>query len=115
MILPELSLLVGTPGRLGCLLGVGMNIVERKVFECDLHLLFVGFSNFGEFRLNSGAVGSLEVRELDNRDRRVRWTAHGGTVECDLDERRLQLQLDLGRLAQRPHELLLLLLLLGTL
>ena len=48
---------------------VGMDAVQRKILKYKLDFIFVGFTDFGEFRLNSSAVRSLIVGEFDNRHR----------------------------------------------
>jgi hypothetical protein len=46
---------------------VGVDTVKREILKYNLDFVFVGLTDFGEFRLNSSAVRSLIVRELDNR------------------------------------------------
>jgi hypothetical protein len=62
------------PRRFGCFLGVVMD-AQGKILVHDSHFVVVGLTYFGEFRLNSSAVRSLKIRELDNRD----WGVRGPT------------------------------------
>ena len=67
----QLPILILVPCASGGFSGfpcMGMDTVKRKILKYNLDFVFVGLTDFGEFRLNSSAVRSLIVRELNNRD-----------------------------------------------
>lgn len=81
-------LLKGAAGRFRRFLGVVVN-AERKILVHDSDFIFIGLSNFGEFRLNSSAVRSLEVGELNNSHRRRRRSFNRRSVQRDIQHWRL--------------------------
>ena len=76
MHLPELALLAGAGRGLAGLLRLGVE-VERVVAEGEAHLVAVHLAHAGDRGPRAHAVRALEVRELDDRDGRLRVAAHG--------------------------------------
>ena len=70
---PELPLLLRAEGRLCRTLSVLVNPRQREVLEDDADVII--FTNQrGHFRVKAGTARTLEVRELQDRIRRIRWT-----------------------------------------
>lgn len=67
MELPVLVLVPRATGSFGDLSGMGVDVVQRKILEDNLDFIFIGLTDFGEFRLNSCAERSLIVGKFDNR------------------------------------------------
>jgi len=89
MVLPILPLFSSAMGRLGSFTRIFMEF-QRVIFVDDRDFVFVGFTNFGEFTLNSSAVRSLEVGELDNRYRRIRRATRRPSIKRKIEKWRLQ-------------------------
>ena len=67
MQLPELFLFVGTERRLGCLLGIRMETRDWVLPKDDEHLVAKLFCDLVQRWRESLAVGTLEIRKLNER------------------------------------------------
>src|SRR5439155_20715264 len=88
VVLPELSLVVGAPCRLGCVPSLGMETVDRKIPVHELHLLAVAGQYLGERRDDLFAERALEVRERDDRHRRRGWPSERRSLDPNLGPER---------------------------
>jgi len=102
MVLPELALLIGALGCLGRLLRPGVDAAQGKVSidEPDLALVR-GLDLILRFVTETLAEWSLEVAEVDDRDRRVLRAPEGVVVHAGFHHcRRRRRRLDDRRLAR---------------
>ena len=74
VVLPVFVLLACAPGSLSGFLRLRVDMGQREIFKNNFDLVLVGFLDFFEFSLNSCAVWSLIVRELDQSDRSIGWS-----------------------------------------
>src|SRR2546422_1538454 len=88
VIRPELPLVVSAPRRLGCVPSLGMETVDRKVPEDDLHLLAVAGQYLRQRRDDSLAERAVKVRERDDRHRRRGWPPERSPLDSDLGPER---------------------------
>src|SRR3990167_6329906 len=65
VIFPELALVGGAKRSFGGLLGVGMNLGQRKLLVIKYYLTFIVIQDLLDRRISSGAIRALEIRKLD--------------------------------------------------
>jgi hypothetical protein len=104
MEFPELSLVVGTARRLSRLACAWVEPVEREVPIGKANPVAVFRKNSREGGLNLLAVGTMEIRELDDRYRRIRraanWSAPGAHIGT-IDRGRFQINDDVRLSSKR--------------
>ena len=111
MVLPEFPLLVGTARRLSCLPRAGVELVKREIPIGKFHPVAIVRQKAGQGGLNLPAVGTMEIRKLDDRYRCLPRTANRSALCAHvhpIDRGRLQMNDDVRLRTKRADKCLML-------
>src|SRR5262252_4012987 len=85
VILPKLSLLTGAPRCLGGRLSMGMDLPQGKIYISQFDAAVIFVEDAVQDGLGFLTVGTLEIGELDNRNRGLGVALHAGRIESHVD------------------------------
>src|SRR5262245_30327353 len=83
---PKLALLPRTVSGFSSLFRLWMDVHDGKITKCELYLIWIALQHLLEYIDDALAIGALEIRELDNRDRGIGGTLDGSILRTDVDD-----------------------------